>query len=360
VTLYPDCFSFYFDYFLTVRKIYIFHIVITAFLLNVFSEVFASEDRGLLVRLDGKWKFCIGDSSKWANKEYDDSNGNWVNIKVPSPWEDQGFYGYDGYAWYRTSFITTHEILTKDLYLSLGYIDDVDQVFINGKLIGFSGTFPPNYSTSPEARRKYPIPNEYLNLQGKNVIAVRVYNHQMAGGIISGDIGIFSFNTIKPDLSLLGMWQFRTGDAKFWKNVNYRDNTWKKIAVPGNWENQGFLNYKGTAWYRKYFVVPDEFASQKLKLVIGRIDNCDEVYINGVLVGSTGRMFVDMNAYTPNDESKKLMRAYDIPENLLIAGKENIICVRVYNFQNRGGITDGPVGIMKLINFNRYFKDFIE
>jgi hypothetical protein len=51
----------------------------------------------------------------------------------------------------------------KDLYLVLGYVDDVDQTFINGHLIGVSGGFPNDYRTAYNAFRKYFIPKEYLN-----------------------------------------------------------------------------------------------------------------------------------------------------------------------------------------------------
>ena len=324
------------------------------------QPVVAFDDRDFLLRLEGKWKFSIGNNKAWANTDFDDSE--WEQIKVPSPWEDQGFYGYDGMAWYRTTFTLTREMKSRDLFLSLGYISDVDQVFINGHLIGFSGTFPPVFSSATEGRRKYPIPDEYLNLQGKNVIAVKVYNHQMAGGIISGEIGIFALSPIKPDFSLIGIWNFKIGDGKSWKLPNYKDENWEKIIVPGNWENQvyKYKEYNGTAWYRKHFIIPDELTNQKLMLIIGRIDNSDEVYVNGVMVGTTGKVFSTDEGYKPVDDNKKQLRAYPIPENLLASDKENTICIRVYSIQNRGGITECPIGFIRLLGFNRYYKDFLE
>ncbi len=44
--------------------------------------------------LSGAWKFSIGDNEQWADPEFDDRN--WESIQVPSPWESQGFHGYDG------------------------------------------------------------------------------------------------------------------------------------------------------------------------------------------------------------------------------------------------------------------------
>jgi hypothetical protein len=338
-----------------VDKNLIFRIAVIFILLNLSAEIRAQEDRDFLLRLEGLWKFSIGDSSKWSNPDFDDSN--WESIKVPSPWEDQGFYGHDGYAWYRTSFVISKDMKNKELYLSLGYINDVDQVYVNGRLIGFSGTFPPEFSTCIEARRKYPLPVEYLNLQSKNVIAVRVYNHQMIGGIISGDIGIFSYYEIKPDISLLGLWSFKTGDNKACKALEYKDKQWKKIIVPGSWKNQGYKDYDGIVWYRRHFAVSDELASQKLILIIGKIENFDEVYINGVLIGSSGKIPIGNESDQIPEEPQKKIRAYRIPEKLLRLNKDNAIAVRVYGTQQRGGVIEGPVGIVKLSNFTHYYNN---
>src|SRR5690606_33114607 len=55
-----------------------------------------------VINFDGTWKFSIGDDKTWASENYNDEN--WETIKVPSSWENEGFHGYDGYAWYRKHF----------------------------------------------------------------------------------------------------------------------------------------------------------------------------------------------------------------------------------------------------------------
>src|SRR6187399_729509 len=63
----------------------------------------SAQDKWLrLIDLSGKWKFSIGDKSAWSDPSFND--GSWENISVPSKWEDEGFNGYNGYAWYRTTF----------------------------------------------------------------------------------------------------------------------------------------------------------------------------------------------------------------------------------------------------------------
>ena len=85
--------------------------------------------RNYAADLTGYWKFSIGDDSAWASPDYDDDN--WEEIKVPSNWEDQGYYGYNGFAWYRKTFEISDDFKDEDLYLNLGVIDDVDETYFN-------------------------------------------------------------------------------------------------------------------------------------------------------------------------------------------------------------------------------------
>jgi Beta-galactosidase/beta-glucuronidase len=183
----------------------------------------------------------------------------------------------------------------------------------------------------------------------------------LAGGIISGEIGIVSSYNVKPDFSIFGLWLIRSGDNKLWKEPNYKDKLWHKIVVPGNWENQGYKDYDGVAWYRRHFILPDELTPQKLVLVIGKIENYDEVYINGVLIGASGKIpSPKSKGKSKSGEDYRKARVYSIPENLLHSSRENTIAIKVYNARNRGGIVEGPIGFVKLANYNRYFREFGE
>jgi beta-galactosidase/beta-glucuronidase len=228
---------------------------ICIFLTGGFSSVASSWE--LHTDLSGEWKFRIGDNPKWAEITYDDSQ--WSNILVPTAWENQGFHSYDGYAWYRKKFELDQEHTGHHLYLSLGYIDDVDEVYVNGKLIGFSGSFPPYYQTAYNAFRRYPIPSEYLNLEGENTIAIRIYDDEVDGGIVAGVIGVVSnkeYDKLAVDLN--GLWEFNLGDNLQWKEQKNPAADWEKIMVPLFWEKQGFVNYDGYAWYRKVFYLPKD------------------------------------------------------------------------------------------------------
>lgn len=305
-----------------------------------------------VLNLAGEWKFSVGDNPKWSSSDADDDN--WENIEVPSSWENQGFHGYDGYAWYRKNFELHLNAKSNSLYLFLGYVDDVDQVFINGKLVGFSGSFPPDYWTAYNILRRYPVPNNVLNFGGKNTIVVRVYDDQLEGGIVSGDIGFYTQgNVFQNSIELTGPWKFKIGDNPAWKNNNYNDTLWSQIIVPGHWETQGFPDYDGFAWYRKTVFVPDKFKNDRLILVLGKIDDFDEAYINGKLVGSTGNMSELDNL----GEIYQKLRGYYLSKDDLKYGEKNVIAVRVYDGFRDGGIYEGPAALVPMKEYAEYWNN---
>ncbi|MEO1255576.1 MAG: glycoside hydrolase, partial [Bacteroidota bacterium] len=71
-----------------------------------------------VLSLSGKWSFTIGDREEYINPEYDDSN--WEKIKVGTPWENEGFANYNGYAWYRYEFDGSDLKDYKNLFIHLG------------------------------------------------------------------------------------------------------------------------------------------------------------------------------------------------------------------------------------------------
>ena len=299
----------------------------------------------LLVDLEGDWKFELGDDSQWTNPAYDDSR--WDIIYVPASWEDEGYPGYDGYAWYRTHFRIDNRYRDRAMYLRLGYVDDVSEVYLNGHMIGFAGKFPPDFFTGAAVNQQHPVNPEYLRYDSDNILSVRVYDHFQAGGIKRGDIGLYeSLDELRPDFSLAGKWKFRTGDDESWRESSYDDSKWVELTVPGYWEIQGFRNYDGYAWYRTKFRVPKNLEGERLILLLGRIDDVDEVYLNGERIGGTGNMRRDMG----NDELTGdwlQLRAYTIPSYLLAPNGENTIAVRVLDVWMHGGIYDAPVGLVE-------------
>ncbi len=304
-----------------------------------------------VVDLSGVWKFSVGDNPQWASADINDDN--WERIEVPSSWENQGFHGYDGYAWYRNTFSIPGKYKNDIVYLFLGFVDDVDQVFINGKQVGFSGSFPPHYETAYNVDRRYPVPASALNFGSVNTIAVRVYDDELEGGILRGNIGFYVPEyAMENGINLVGTWKFRTGDDPEWKEVKYNDEDWADLIVPGYWENQGYPDYDGFAWYRKTVFVPEKYKEERLILVMGKIDDVDEVYINGKLIGSTG----NPETKDMGDNYQKL-RGYYLSTDDLKYGDQNLIAVRVYDGFRDGGIYEGPVMIVSQKEYREYWNN---
>ena len=52
--------------------------------------------------LNRHWVMKTGDNPAWAQPEF--KVDDWRPIEVGLPWEEAGYEGYDGYAWYRLTF----------------------------------------------------------------------------------------------------------------------------------------------------------------------------------------------------------------------------------------------------------------
>jgi sialate O-acetylesterase len=98
-----------------------------------------------------------------------------------------------------------------------------------------------------------------------------------------------------------------------WNQLDFDDSDWATMQMPGTWRENG-LNVRGTVWMRKDFDLPAEMDGRHAKLSMGTLVHNDQVYVNGVYVGSTGY------EYPP--------RRYQIPAGVLREGK-NTIAVRL-------------------------------
>ena len=321
--------------------------------LMIVQVSYADDDNKILiVDLKGQWKFSIGDREAWIRKNYNDQS--WDEIKVPGYWEDQGFHGYNGYAFYRKKITISKDYKEHLFFLKLGYIDDVDKVYFNGELIGSTGSFPPHYETAYEARREYYIPHNLVTYDEQNVIVVKVYDNHEKGGIGSGEIGLYASRAPIPiDIHLSGLWKFKTGDDPSYKEPDYDDVVWDEILVTSKWENQGYRDYDGFAWYRKTFRNTKAMSDEKIIVLLGKIDDIDEVYFNGEFIGSTGN-FNNTDRNSSGSNTYDALRGYLIPGNILKRG-QNVIAVRVYDYRGGGGIYEGPFGIVTQEKYIEYW-----
>ena len=123
----------------------------------------------------------LGARNGWAAAEFDDSG--WSDVTLPDAFV--GLENVDGAVWYRRTLETLpHEQVGKDVVLSLGAIDDMDQVFLDGKKIGGLEV----HGRWTEART-YTLPAAAMT-PGRHVIAVRVVDTGGGGGIAGGASGV--------------------------------------------------------------------------------------------------------------------------------------------------------------------------
>ena len=112
-----------------------------------------------------------------------------------------------------------------------------------------------------------------------------------------------------------------------WAAPALGDTGWTTIRAPAVWEEQGYADLDGVAWYRKTFTLTPDEAGRDARLSLGMIDDDDVTWVNGVEVGRT-------NGWnTP--------RHYTIPRSALRAGA-NVVAVRVADGGGGGGIYGAP------------------
>ncbi|MBN1819964.1 MAG: beta galactosidase jelly roll domain-containing protein [Prolixibacteraceae bacterium] len=338
-------------------KSLIFKIIIISIFTLIAFPVLGSEYNKKLVKevnLNGTWKFTIMHSNDWYEVNYDDSD--WDRIEAPGDWERQGYNGYNGYGFYRKKVNINEDLNEFQMYLMLGYIDDVDEVYFNGELIGSTGSFPPQYNSAYNANRSYFIPQSVIRPGQENIIAVKVFDMGGEGGIVKGDLGIYTQEfPVKTEIDLVGLWKFTTRNNESFREADYDDSDWNEILVPGYWENQGYRNYDGSAWYRKEFTVKNTDFEDYMVLLLGKIDDIDMVFLNGTWIGQTGENEMFRFGDGISDSYCRSDRSYVFPSDLLKNGT-NVIAIKVYDKYGEGGIYEGLVGIVNQSKFVDYWK----
>lgn len=179
------------------RKIVVFFILIVIILAGCSSS--KKMQKSNHISLQRKWKFHRGDNLDWAKPELDDAD--WKIINPSEVWERQGVDNYDGYAWYRLTFFLPEELKQKSaisdsILFFLGKVDDTDQTFLNGQLIGQNGKTVAyknrdeieDFEGDREAysyERDYmlPIDDPRILWDQENTIAIRVHDHGGGGGM---------------------------------------------------------------------------------------------------------------------------------------------------------------------------------
>ena len=148
-------------------------------------------------------------------------------------------------------------------------------------------------------------------------------------------------------------WKFQPGDDPAFARPGFDDSKWGSIKTDRVWEEQGFEKLDGFAWYRLRFVLPSKLrdtAALKdgLRLDLGKINNFDQAYINGMIFGINGKVVPASSladeAFTKADPALyNLERIYilRVDDPRLRWDAENVLAVRVFDEGGQGGLWSG-------------------
>lgn len=130
-----------------------------------------------------------------------------------------------------------------------------------------------------------------------------------------------------------GTWRFKFGDDPTWKDPKFDDTSWQEVKLPAHWrEHSGKAPENAFGWYRRKFTVPPTMRGKDIVLLIGKVDDVDETFVNGVKVGGMGSL-------PPHyDTAWTISRRYSVPANLLKGDGTDVIAIRDYNGQADAGI----------------------
>jgi DUF1680 family protein len=131
-------------------------------------------------------------------------------------------------------------------------------------------------------------------------------------------------------------WKFQKGDSAEYSNPGFNEKSWSKIQIGIPWENQGFAELDGVAWYRVHIVIPSTLRSssslvKSIRLSLGKIADSDVTYLNGKKIGGTNGRDAD--------------RTYVVPYETINWDKDNIVAIRVTNRRGPGGMYAGIYSI---------------
>ena len=132
---------------------------------------------------------------------------------------------------------------------------------------------------------------------------------------------------------VVGVWKHILGDNDDWAAVELDDSGWVPLTLPTVMPTMPPKSY---AWFRRQVVFPAGITDEPFLLCLGRISDCDEVYLNGQLLGKTGVMPKNQPQGMCIAEPSKA-REYWVNPSQVRPGN-NLVAVCIYKEAGQGGI----------------------
>lgn len=108
-----------------------------------------------------------------------------------------------------------------------------------------------------------------------------------------------------------------------WYLANSYSSFNEQMRLPQGWSGTSLSNLDGTVWFSTEIVLSDDPTGKQVTLSLGRIDDADITWINGIEVGRTDGYDKD--------------RVYSIKAGILKQGR-NVVTISVSDYSGEGGI----------------------
>lgn len=125
--------------------------------------------------------------------------------------------------------------------------------------------------------------------------------------------------------------RFTTGDDLRYALPSLDDSNW--LAVTNNATNSFTFT---SAWRRIRFELPQQREVDQPAILLGRISDADELYLNGVKIGAHGMTEGHVI------KADKVVRLYKLPLGLLKSQGENLLAVRMINLSLKTKLLHSP------------------
>ncbi len=205
---------------------------------------------------------------------------------------------------------------------------------------------------------------------GKGVLLVSALNHsggkkknyagywlarELASYLLLGPrpqagLSVKTLNALKDSIegeyfTIRGTWLFRkderdVGEKEAWFKPGTEEKGWMELT-PGSSREGGIWNaYDGWGWYRKKVFIPGSWKGKNIKIVFDSVDDMYLLFVNGKKAGGHGKM--------DKSETSYLKRTWVDVSRFVNPGRDNLICVKVYDWYGAGGLngrvwmTTGP------------------
>jgi sialate O-acetylesterase len=144
----------------------------------------------------------LAETTGFARVDFDDQS--WHTLRLPAFWQHHGMR-FNGVVWFRREVVVPEDWGGRPLALSLGAIDDFDHTYWNGELVGSHPAGTPGAFQIP---RHYVVPGRLVR-PGRNVVAVRVFDHFGEGGFVgpAAALSVAPEGESASAISLAGPWR---------------------------------------------------------------------------------------------------------------------------------------------------------